>query len=124
MKAVSTRARKQLLPCEVFDLISGTSTGGVIAILLGRLGLDCPTAIKVYRDLTNAVCGSDDHTFWNTFLSSIEIGFDAKEYEAAVANVVEKYAGHEDMTMIQAGADMVDDKISNVRVWREIHKMP
>jgi len=25
------------LPCEVFDLICGTSTGGLIALMLGRL---------------------------------------------------------------------------------------
>jgi Patatin-like phospholipase len=28
-----------LLPCQLFDLIGGTSTGGLIAIMLGRLGM-------------------------------------------------------------------------------------
>jgi patatin-like phospholipase/acyl hydrolase len=28
-----------LRPCDVFDLICGTSTGGLIAIMLGRLGM-------------------------------------------------------------------------------------
>src|SRR5579859_1982763 len=28
-------------PCEVFDLICGTSTGGLIAIMLGRLEMVC-----------------------------------------------------------------------------------
>jgi hypothetical protein len=27
------------LPCQYFDLIGGTSTGGLIAIMLGRLGM-------------------------------------------------------------------------------------
>lgn len=32
------------LPCEYFDLICGTSTGGLIAIMLGRLRYVCPRA--------------------------------------------------------------------------------
>lgn len=28
---------EEIRPCEVFDMIGGTSTGGIIAIMLGRL---------------------------------------------------------------------------------------
>jgi hypothetical protein len=121
MKAVSSRARKQLLPCEVFDLVSGTSTGGIIAILLGRLGLDCQTAIKVYKELTTSVCGPDEHSFWKSFLSSIEVGLDPNPYEAAVARVVGQYASHEDMTMVQ-GVDSIDQKSTRVRPCRVIRR--
>jgi patatin-like phospholipase/acyl hydrolase len=34
---------KPPLPCEYFDLICGTSTGGLIAIMLGRLRMVCKT---------------------------------------------------------------------------------
>ncbi|KAM6503827.1 hypothetical protein JOM56_000770, partial [Amanita muscaria] len=50
MKAVIGRSRKIMLPCEVFDLICGTSVGGFVSILLGRLGMDCETAIKHYEE--------------------------------------------------------------------------
>ena len=42
-------------PCEVFDIIGGTSTGGLIAILLGRLGLDVDSCISLYRKLAEKV---------------------------------------------------------------------
>ncbi|KIM42914.1 hypothetical protein M413DRAFT_125490 [Hebeloma cylindrosporum] len=38
-------------PCEVFDLICGTATGGLIAILVGRLGMSCSNAIAAYDQL-------------------------------------------------------------------------
>jgi patatin-like phospholipase/acyl hydrolase len=34
-----TDADETLKPCEYFDLIGGTSTGGLIAIMLGLLGM-------------------------------------------------------------------------------------
>lgn len=33
------------LPCQYFDLIGGTSTGGLIAIMLGRLRMVCARII-------------------------------------------------------------------------------
>lgn len=40
-----------LVPSDVFELIGGTSSGGLIAILLGRLGLDCATAWREYANM-------------------------------------------------------------------------
>ncbi|KAG8528968.1 uncharacterized protein KY384_006657 [Bacidia gigantensis] len=44
-------------PCEYFDLIGGTSTGGLIAIMLGRLGLTVDQCIDAYQVLAQAVFG-------------------------------------------------------------------
>ncbi|KAK3933490.1 FabD/lysophospholipase-like protein [Diplogelasinospora grovesii] len=35
--------------CECFNMIGGTSTGGVIAIILGRLGISVDECIRAYR---------------------------------------------------------------------------
>ena len=35
------------LPCQYFDLICGTSTGGLIAIMLGRLRMVCAKKIRI-----------------------------------------------------------------------------
>lgn len=78
-------------PCEVFDLICGTSTGGLIAILLGRLGLDCMTAISVYRELGPAVFGNDEGMMWGTILNGER--FSSAGFEALLARIVLKHTG-------------------------------
>jgi patatin-like phospholipase/acyl hydrolase len=39
-------AERTPLPCEYFDLIGGTNTGGLIAIMLGRLRM-VPFRIRI-----------------------------------------------------------------------------
>ena len=43
------------LPCDVFDLIAGTSTGGLIAIMLGRLHMTIDECIKQYEAIGERV---------------------------------------------------------------------
>ncbi|KAI9931191.1 hypothetical protein MW887_010851 [Aspergillus wentii] len=44
-------------PCDIFDLIGGTSTGGLVAIMLGRLKLSIEEAIDEFRSLAKDVFG-------------------------------------------------------------------
>jgi Patatin-like phospholipase len=51
-----TNADETPRPCEYFHLIGGTSTGGLIAIMLGRLGMVCGPQESAYgRLLTNVL---------------------------------------------------------------------
>lgn len=43
------------LPCHYFDYVSGTSTGGLIAIMLGRLRMSVDEAIEEYKELSAKV---------------------------------------------------------------------
>ncbi|KAJ7135760.1 hypothetical protein C8R44DRAFT_768973, partial [Mycena epipterygia] len=38
-------------PCECFELIGGNGTGGIIALMLGRLRMSTAAAISAYQTL-------------------------------------------------------------------------
>ncbi|KAF7165385.1 hypothetical protein CNMCM6106_001575 [Aspergillus hiratsukae] len=42
-------------PCEIFDLIDGTSTGGLLAIMLGRLEMGVDECISAYIELMKTI---------------------------------------------------------------------
>jgi len=44
-------------PCDVFDLIVGTSTGGIIAVMLGRLHMTIDECITQYEQVGGQVFG-------------------------------------------------------------------
>lgn len=55
------QSSKDLLPVHFFDLVGGTSTGGLIAILLGRLRMNIPDYIPCYKVVVGSLY--DDQTF-------------------------------------------------------------
>ncbi|KAK1963929.1 hypothetical protein LY78DRAFT_583641, partial [Colletotrichum sublineola] len=38
-------------PCDFFDLIRGTSTGGIIAIIIGRLGMTVDECVQADKEV-------------------------------------------------------------------------
>jgi len=51
------RVQEIPLPCDQFDLIIGTSTGGLIALMLGRLRMPVNETIDAYEALSKDVFG-------------------------------------------------------------------
>ncbi|KAH8591275.1 acyl transferase/acyl hydrolase/lysophospholipase [Bisporella sp. PMI_857] len=49
-------------PHKWFDIIAGTGTGGLIAIMLGRLHMDIESCIEAYCDLSRRVFSSEHWT--------------------------------------------------------------
>ena len=52
-------------PCDYFDLLGGTSTGGLLAIMLGRLQMDASACIVAYRSLSKTIFRRNSS--WNFF---------------------------------------------------------
>lgn len=112
MKAASARAGKTLRPYQVFDLICGTSTGGLIAILLGRLGLDCATAIDVYNKLTFRFCSANEPQFLESLLSDKQT-LDQQGWEAIASSL---FTAPENQYMLPVVEKSVQHRGTHVRI--------
>src|SRR2546421_1969644 len=75
-------------PCDHFDLIGGTGTGGLIAIMLGRLRLDIETCKEVYVRMTRYVFETDKTFAGIPYRSTI---FKASKLEEAIRECVREH---------------------------------
>ncbi|KAJ5169056.1 uncharacterized protein N7482_004650 [Penicillium canariense] len=75
-------------PCDHFDLIGGTSTGGIIAIMLGRLGMTVDECIRAYRQVAQQAF-TPKRT--SVLPPSPTGAFSAKALEDAMKSIVREY---------------------------------
>ncbi|KAG4433973.1 hypothetical protein IFR05_010553 [Cadophora sp. M221] len=78
-------------PCDVFDLIGGTSTGGtisLIAIMLGRLEMDVDDCIAAYKALMKAVFEKKQNFLPVGLRGMIKSKFSSEELERAIKTVI------------------------------------
>ncbi|CAE6461074.1 unnamed protein product [Rhizoctonia solani] len=71
----------KILPCEYFDMICGTGTGGLIAIMLGKLRMTVDEAIEQYLNLSKRIFAKKKW-IWK------EGRYSARNLELAVKNIV------------------------------------
>ncbi|KAK0629270.1 acyl transferase/acyl hydrolase/lysophospholipase, partial [Bombardia bombarda] len=96
-------------PCDYFQLIGGTSTGGLIAIMLGRLRMDVSECIEKYLQLSSAAFTPKRHN-----IDLVKRGKDlwrlsgkyrsdslVSEFKAAAKEI----DGDEDATLFDTNAD-------------------
>lgn len=96
MHLTSTKCAKGLAPpkgvvprpCDYFDLIVGTGTGGLIAIMLGRLRMDTEECMKVYVRMTRRVFETDKTIVGIPYRSTL---FKASKLEEAIRECVREY---------------------------------
>ncbi|CAL5874846.1 uncharacterized protein PFLUO_LOCUS9148 [Penicillium psychrofluorescens] len=87
-------------PCDHFDLIAGTGTGGLIALMLGRLRLDLETSKEVYVRMTRKVFETDKTIAGIPYRSTL---FKASKLEEAIRECVREHTVYE-----AEGNDRVD----------------
>lgn len=75
-------------PADHFDLIIGTGTGGLIAIMLGRLRLDLETCKEVYVRMTRKVFETDKTIAGIPYRSTL---FKASKLEEAIRECVREH---------------------------------
>ncbi|KJZ72493.1 hypothetical protein HIM_08162 [Hirsutella minnesotensis 3608] len=75
-------------PCDHFDLIVGTGTGGLIAIMLGRLRLDLETCKELYVRLARMVFETDKTIAGIPYRSTL---FKASKLEDAIRQCVREH---------------------------------
>lgn len=80
-------------PCDHFDLIVGTGTGGLIAIMLGRLRLDLETCKELYVRMTRMVFETDKTIAGIPYRSTL---FKASMLEQAIKEAVREHTVGED----------------------------
>ncbi len=80
-------------PCHYFDLIAGTGTGGLIAIMLGRLRLDLETCKNVYVRMTRRVFETDKTIAGIPYKHTL---FKASKLEEAIRECVREHTVYED----------------------------
>lgn len=72
-------------PCDYFDLIAGTGTGGLIAIMLGRLRMSIVDCMRVYVKMTQRVFETDKMIAGIPYRSTL---FKASKLEDAIRDCV------------------------------------
>src|SRR4051794_21395394 len=55
MKQVAVDPSNPPKPCHWFNMIGGTSTGGLIAIMLGRLQMSVKECIEIYMKMMGSI---------------------------------------------------------------------
>lgn len=89
-KHTERTASSPWLPCHYFDYMAGTSTGGLISIMLGRLRMSIDDCITEYETLGHKVFA---HPRWFHFRSPLfwlRDKYDHRSLEKAIRDVIDR----------------------------------
>jgi patatin-like phospholipase/acyl hydrolase len=85
-------------PCDYSHLIGGTSTGGLIALMLGRFGMTATQCLEEYNDLARKVFGKPKRAI--LCLPSEKGMFSASKLEKVVQDLAVRKANEENARIL------------------------
>jgi len=74
------------LPCDYFDMIGGTSTGGILAVMLGRLRMSVDECMDAYVGMSDRIFAKKRHRL--TLNGHVHGRFDTQELERCVKKIL------------------------------------
>lgn len=104
LNAVMARAAPGKKPCEVFDMIGGTSTGGYIAIMLGRLRMTVDDCIQKYHDFMVQVFNKGFVEKRADFLVN-GVFYDEGVLEGLIKQLVQEKTGDSEAKLLEEGGE-------------------
>ncbi|MCJ1357653.1 MAG: hypothetical protein MMC33_007649 [Icmadophila ericetorum] len=84
------KLHQRYLPCHYFDYIGGTSTGGLIAIMLGRFRMTAKDCLMEYEKLAGRIFGNPRFFAQKRFLLSERPVYKAANLEKVILEVIER----------------------------------
>ncbi|KAG5643272.1 hypothetical protein DXG03_001239 [Asterophora parasitica] len=91
-------------PCKYFDMIAGTSTGGLIAIMLGRLQMTIPECIEAYISLASSIFSANmAQRAWN--FSHTGAYYKKDDFEKGLKDLIKRKTGDENAPMLDPDAN-------------------
>ncbi|KAI9740408.1 MAG: hypothetical protein M1834_004988 [Cirrosporium novae-zelandiae] len=76
------------LPCHYFDYIFGTSTGGLISLMLGRLRMSVDETLGAFEDFGGEVFGASRFVYGRWIIGRAK--YDLKRLESCVEQVIQR----------------------------------
>ncbi|CAE6509136.1 unnamed protein product [Rhizoctonia solani] len=92
-------------PCEYFDIIAGSGTGAISAIMLGRLRMSIDDTILAYNKLISDVFAD------KKILTNGPAAYSATRLEQRLKDIVREVTGNEDERMVEVHTGQINCKV-------------